>query len=65
MSAFRIGWRNLWRNWKRTAITFSAVMMSTAVLIASYALMIGWTEVMMESVTDLSVGEIQIHHPVH
>ena len=63
MSVFRIAWRNLWRNWKRTAITFAAVSFSTAVLIASYALMIGWTAVMEKSVTDLSVGEVQVHHP--
>ncbi len=59
----RIAWRNLWRNWKRTAITFAAVSFSTAVLVASYALMIGWTQVMEKSVTDLSVGEVQVHHP--
>lgn len=62
MSTFRIAWRNLWRNWKRTAITFTGVSFSTAVLVASYALMIGWTAVMEKSVTDLSVGEVQIHH---
>ena len=62
MSVFRVAWRNLWRNWKRTAITFAAVSFSTAVLIASYALMIGWTAVMEKSVTDLSVGEVQVHH---
>lgn len=62
MSTFRIAWRNLWRNWKRTAITFTAVSFSTAVLVASYALMIGWTAVMEKSVTDLSVGEVQVHH---
>jgi len=63
MMTLRMAWRNLWRNWKRTAITFAAVSFSTAVLIASYALMIGWTDVMEKSVTDLSVGEVQIHHP--
>jgi ABC-type lipoprotein release transport system permease subunit len=63
MMTLRIAWRNLWRNWKRTAITFAAVSFSTAVLVASYALMIGWTQVMEKSVTDLSVGEIQVHHP--
>lgn len=63
MSTLRIAWRNLWRNWKRTAITFAAVTFSTAMLIASYALMIGYTEIMEKSITDLSVGEVQVHHP--
>jgi len=62
VSVFRVAWRNLWRNWKRTAITFTAVSFSTAALVASYALMIGWTAVMEKSVTDLSVGEVQVHH---
>jgi ABC-type lipoprotein release transport system permease subunit len=65
MGVFRIAWRNLWRNWKRTAITFAAVATSTAVLVASYALMLGWTDVMVKSVTDLSVGEVQIHNPAY
>jgi ABC-type lipoprotein release transport system permease subunit len=65
VSTLRIAWRNLWRNRKRTAITFVAVSFSTAVLIASYALMIGWTDVMQMSITDLSVGEVQVHHPAY
>jgi ABC-type lipoprotein release transport system permease subunit len=63
MSVFRLAWRNLWRNWKRTAITFAAVTFSTGMLIASYALMIGWMTIMEDSITDLSVGEVQVHHP--
>jgi ABC-type lipoprotein release transport system permease subunit len=63
MSTFRLAWRNLFRNWKRTAITFAAVTFSTGMLIASYALMTGWMTIMEDSVTDLSIGEVQIHHP--
>ena len=63
MTTLRTAWRNLWRNWKRTAITFAAVAFSTAMLVASYALMVGWTDVMEKSITDLSVGEVQVHHP--
>jgi len=63
VKTLRIAWRNLHRNRRRTAITFAAVSFSTAMLVASYALMIGWTSVMEKSVTDLSVGEVQVHHP--
>jgi ABC-type lipoprotein release transport system permease subunit len=63
VKTLRIAWRNLHRNRRRTAITFAAVSFSTAMLVASYALMIGWTAVMEKSVTDLSVGEVQVHHP--
>jgi ABC-type lipoprotein release transport system permease subunit len=63
VKTFLIAWRNLHRNRRRTAITFAAVSFSTAMLVASYALMIGWTAVMEKSVTDLSVGEVQVHHP--
>ena len=41
MTTLRIAWRNLWRNGRRTAITFAAMSLNTAILIVSFALMYG------------------------
>jgi len=60
---FKIAWRNLWRNSKRTFITMTAMVLSTIVLIVSYALMLGMMDDMQHSITDISVGQAQVHHP--
>jgi len=63
MNTLRIAWRNLWRNSRRTGITLVAMILSTAVLIITYALMLGMMEQMEHSVTDITVGQVQVHHP--
>lgn len=63
MLILRYAWRNLWRNWKRTAITLAAVTFSTAILIVSYALFEGMIVQMVSNATNLSVGEVQVHAP--
>ncbi len=63
MSTFRIAWRNLLRNRRRTAITVTAVAFNTGILIASLALMEGMRVQMLRSATRLLVGDAQIHAP--
>ena len=63
MNSLRYGWRNLWRNRARTLITLAAAAFSTAVLIASFALMDGLVVHAIANITNLDVGEVQIHAP--
>jgi ABC-type lipoprotein release transport system permease subunit len=63
LAPLRYGWRNLWRNGRRTAITLGAVALSTAILVVSRALITGLLEGAVRNATQLSVGEVQIHPP--
>ncbi len=63
MNTFHYGWRNLWRNGRRTLITLAAVTLSTAILIASYGLMDGLMNHAVSNATNLVVGEVQVHAP--
>ncbi len=63
MTSFRIAWRNLARNRRRTAITLSAVALNAAVLITTLALMRGLEHDMLRAATRLFVGDIQAHAP--
>jgi ABC-type lipoprotein release transport system permease subunit len=61
LHALRIAWRNLSRNRRRTVITVTAVLLNTAVLIATDALMTGLTAQTIRNATEMVVGEAQIH----
>ncbi len=61
MTIFRYAWRNLWRNKQRTIITIAAISLNTAILIISYALMDGMIKHTVNNMTNMVVGEAQIH----
>jgi ABC-type lipoprotein release transport system permease subunit len=63
LNTLQYGWRNLWRNTRRTCITLVAVTLSTAILIASYGLMDGLMKHAVSNATNLMVGEVQVHAP--
>ncbi len=63
MILFRHAWRNLWRNPRRTAITLTALMLTTAILIGSGSLMQGMLLHTVQNATNLMTGEVQIHAP--
>ncbi|MBI5505911.1 MAG: ABC transporter permease [Deltaproteobacteria bacterium] len=58
-----MGWRNLWRNRRRTALTMTTVGFATAILVLTQALMHGMVEGTARNATDTFVGEVQVHAP--
>jgi len=59
---WRIGWRNLWRSWKRTAITAGALALGFLSATLMVGLSDGIVAQMIENGTELVTGQLQIHH---
>jgi ABC-type lipoprotein release transport system permease subunit len=58
---WRIGWRNVWRNRRRTAITVGALALGFVSSTIMIGLSQGIVAQMIENGTDLLTGQIQIH----
>ena len=61
MIALRLGWRNLWRNKRRSLITVGGIAFAFAFLIALVGFGRGLGIQMMRNGTELLVGHIQVH----
>jgi ABC-type lipoprotein release transport system permease subunit len=61
MMILRLGWRNLWRNPRRSLITISAVATASGFLIAFIGLMAGMVDQMLSNGTGLLTGQVQVH----
>jgi ABC-type lipoprotein release transport system permease subunit len=61
MIIFRLGWRNLWRNTRRSLITLAGIAFAFALLIALVGFAKGLITQMLRNGADLLVGHIQIH----
>jgi ABC-type lipoprotein release transport system permease subunit len=59
---WRIGWRNLWRSWKRTAITAGALALGFLSATIMVGLSQGIVAQMIENGTELVTGQLQVHH---
>jgi ABC-type lipoprotein release transport system permease subunit len=60
---FRLAWRNLWRNHRRTLIMLMAIVLGTWAMIFMTALMRGMvTEMVSDGISALP-GHVQVHHP--
>ena len=60
---FRLAWRNLWRNHRRTANMLMAIVLGAWAMIFMTALMRGMvTEVVKDGISALP-GHVQVHHP--
>ena len=62
MILLRLGWRNLWRNPRRSWITISAVATAYTFLILISSLGEGLMTQMLDNGTDLLLGHLQVHH---
>jgi len=56
----RIGWRNLWRNRRRTWLTAGGIAFSVFLVVSFMALQVGQYDVMIENATALMAGHIQV-----
>ncbi len=56
-----LAWRNVWRNKRRTILTFLTIMIGCAMIILLNAISYGGHEQMIEDAVSLNAGHIQIH----
>ena len=59
---FRLAWRNLWRNHRRTLVMLMAVLVGAWAMIFMTALMRGMVDQMVEDGIDALPGQVQVHH---
>jgi ABC-type lipoprotein release transport system permease subunit len=57
----KIAWRNMWRNWRRTAIATIAIVLGLILLIFMDALIQGSDQAMFANAVRLYGGNIQVH----
>lgn len=60
--ALRIGWRNLWRNGRRTALTAGGIAFAVFLVVSAMCLQFGSYEIMEETATSLLAGHLQIQN---
>ncbi|MCC5870401.1 MAG: ABC transporter permease [Gammaproteobacteria bacterium] len=60
--ASRMGWRNLWRNPQRSAITALAIAAAFVILIVLSGLLGGIRHQLLANGTELMLGHLQLHH---
>jgi ABC-type lipoprotein release transport system permease subunit len=59
---FQLGWRNIWRNPRRTAVIMTAIVIGVWSMIFLGALMRGMTDQMVRNGIATLTGHIQVHH---
>jgi ABC-type lipoprotein release transport system permease subunit len=59
---FRLAWRNLWRNHRRTLIMLTAIVIGVWAMIFMTALMRGMVDDMVKDGVSVLPGHVQIHH---
>ncbi|MCP4604800.1 MAG: ABC transporter permease [Proteobacteria bacterium] len=60
MRTFKLAWRNVWRNRRRSIVTIAAMSLALLVMILYSGLVKGYLEAMERNILDLEIGDIQI-----
>lgn len=60
---FRLAWRNLWRNHRRTLIMLSAIAVGVWAMIFMTSLTRGMVDQMVSDSIKVLPGHVQVHHP--
>lgn len=63
MSIFKMAWRNVWRDRRRTTVTVGAMTLAFAVMVLYSGLVEGYMVGIERNMLDIELGELQIHHP--
>lgn len=58
---FRLAWRNIWRNKRRTAITIASVFFAVLLTVIMHSATTGLYDKMVDDVVSFSSGYIQVH----
>lgn len=58
---FKLAWRNIWRNKRRTIITVSAVVFAVILSIFSWCFAVGEHEQMIRNTLKIHTGNLQVH----
>jgi putative ABC transport system permease protein len=61
--AILLAWRNMWRNWRRTAIALVAIVLGTILLLFFDALIKGSDQAIFGNAVRLYGGNLQVHAP--
>jgi ABC-type lipoprotein release transport system permease subunit len=60
---FKLGWRNIWRNPRRTIIVASSIAVGLAGCAVSMAIQLGMMSQMVDTAIATGLGHVQIHAP--
>jgi putative ABC transport system permease protein len=63
VNVFKMAWRNVLRNRRRSVVTIGAMAFALFVEVLYAGLIPGYIGAMEQDVTNLDLGDIQIHHP--
>lgn len=61
MGVFKLAWRNIWRNRRRTIVTVGAMTLALFVMVLYTGLVEGYLQDLEHNILDLELGDLQVH----